>query len=171
MKGDRAIHIRWLGAYDRKRAPSPQQGLNAAALHEVADRESLRSWAAMPAEFVPRTVGGSYVGLLVASDSRVVRLYEDDGWTLIRGQSVVRKSDRGGDSRRVRRARLRYVETIWGLYDEVVGVPNYVGVVVHPLAPKRVREMAKRMARLVGLPYLGSYTKLTPRQLRKLGAL
>ncbi len=159
------IHVRWLGAYGRVYAPTAQQAVNAAGRWEVGPGAGVvRSWALQEPKV---RVGGALIGFLVdPRRSKILRLYNGDGWTAVNGRVVVYKDRNDGQRRPTAANLMRVVGDYSHDYDEVLGVPHLVGVVVHPSANKRVRRMARRMARLVGLPYLGS----TSRAARKGGA-
>ena len=147
------INVRWLGAF-RRIGPRGQRGLNSAARWEVTSMD-MRPWALQ----LPRTkVGGAQIGLLVdPTRSKIAGAFIGDIWSETIGHKV--RWGRHLTSRPRSGGFLAHQAKVLGYgYDEIIGVPVFIGVVVHPLASKRVRTMAKRVAKLIGLPYLGSAT-------------
>lgn len=162
--GGRLLPVRWLGAFC---------GFSLEGAKEVArsirwELRSYREVAFAPAQPDQR-VGRALIGLLVdLRKSRITAIYDGDAWTYEADRYV-----RWGDapfrvvlvpsrSRRLQRAsplasHIRDDASEHARrFMEATGWLAFVGVVVHPSAPRRVREAARRAARMCGLPYLGT---------------
>jgi len=113
------------------------------------------------------------LGLLVDVHKSTIRarylgdaytVLNDDGVTLHNTRSYAVRVKKGQTPRLAVRRSAGGVE---GDYDEAVGFLKFLGVVVHPTAPKKMREEAIRIAEAIGLPYLGSLSgNLKPKKPR-----
>jgi len=159
MRRRRPVHVRWLGAFAKRGSlfDAARWELRASAIGLE------RPWA-LQWDRGTRRVGGAAIGLLVDPSSSVIKKItvgdgysrSEDGkcvasplyeWRVVTRPSGAVRPATGDDER---------VDRPWQAYDEVTGVPHLVAVVVHPGAPKRVRRMAAKMAKAIGLPYIGS---------------
>jgi len=148
------VAVRWLGAYD-----AVDVDLVRSAKWEMkAEREV--AFAYMHPNG-PR-VGSSYVGLLVDVHKSTIRArYLGDAYTVLNDDGVTLRNTRSYTVRvkkgqTPRLAVCKSLGNVENSYDEAVGFLKFSGVVVHPTAPKKMREEAIRVAEAIGLPYLGS---------------
>ena len=161
-KKARGVQVRWLGAF-RRHTKRGLTGMIKSARWELSAsaRGIERAWALSPAKGF-RPVGGARIGLLVdPATSRIKKIAVGDGYSFSKDGKVVASEEW--------KANVRFrppsastpiggaeLDRPWQHYDEVTGVPTLVGVVVHPGANKRQRQMAKQLASALGIPYVGS---------------
>ena len=145
----KTVAVRWLGAFgDPKHRPHSASKLEENILYELRNPDEV-SFAIQEPE---TQVGGAGIGLLIDTErSSIHKIYAGDAWTiqLDNGNLIATRSREVKGTDRVR-------DKSWRGYDEAIGRPCYVGVVVHSSANKRERNWARIVAERVGIKYLGT---------------